>query len=144
MERLKQLAEGDSFASYIGAEWVDDPSAKDGDIVLRLVVAPHHLNMHGTCHGGVIFALADAAFGIASNAHAHISVALDAHITFSTAVREGEVLEARALELTRTRRTGTYRVDVTKSNGGPEGTQTPQPVSQFTGTVFVTEKPSPL
>jgi len=129
-KRLRQLAGMDRFLAHIGAHWVDDP---EGRVALGLTVAQHHLNKHDTCHGGVIFALADAAFGIASNAHEHVSLAIDAHITFSAAVREGDAIKATVTELTRTRRIGTYRVDVTKDGG--------EPVSQFTGTVYITEKP---
>jgi acyl-CoA thioesterase len=36
---------------------------------MSVTVAPHHLNGHGICHGGVIFTLADSAFAFACNSH---------------------------------------------------------------------------
>jgi acyl-coenzyme A thioesterase PaaI-like protein len=48
-------------------------------------------------------------------------------------VQAGDVLTANAIEVTRTRRLGVYRVDVTRADGTL--------VSAFTGTVYVTSRP---
>jgi acyl-CoA thioesterase len=132
-DRLTRLAGLDRYAAALGAEYVE---GGPGRIVLRLRVSGRHLNFYGYCHGGAIFSLADSAFGLASNAHGEVSVAIDAHLTFSTAVQAGEVLTATATELTRTRRTGTYRVEVRREGDGAL-------VSHFTGTVYRTGKADP-
>ena len=85
------------------------------------------------CHGGAIFALADSAFGLASNSHGVVAVGIDAHITFHVAAREGDVLTARATEVSRNAKLAVYRVDVTRGDGAS--------VSTFTGTVHVTKRP---
>ena len=52
-----------------------------------MTVDARHLNFNGGCHGGAIFALADSAFGLASNSHGPVAVGIDAHITFQAPVR---------------------------------------------------------
>ena len=98
-----------------------------------MTVDNRHLNFNGACHGGAIFALADTAFGLASNSHGPVAVGIDAHITFQAAVRCGDALLARATEIQRSRRIGVYRIDVVRADAsGAEAT-----VSAFTGTVFI-------
>ena len=93
-------------------------------------VGPQHLNFNGRCHGGAIFSLADSAFGLASNSHGVVAAGIDAHITYQVAVSEGDVLVARATEVSLTRKLAVYRVDVTRDDGAC--------VSSFTGSVYVT------
>lgn len=58
---------------------------------------------------------------------------IDAHITYQTGVRSGDMLIARAVEVNRSRRLGVYRIDVVRPNAaGAE-----DPVSSFTGTVYI-------
>jgi acyl-CoA thioesterase len=124
------MAAHDPFVRSLGIECTD---AGFGRATVALEVRREHLNFNGSCHGGVIFALADTAFGLASNSHGAIAAGIDAHITYQVAVQAGDVLTASATEITRTRRLGVYRVDVTRADGTP--------VSSFTGTVYVTSRP---
>ncbi len=126
--RIRHLAGRDAFVRNLGAELVD---AGSGHAVLALVVAPGHLNFNGTCHGGVVFALADTAFGLASNSHGPVAAAIDAHITFPAPAREGDRLTASAQEVSRSTRLAVYRVDVTRADGAL--------VAAFTGTVYITK-----
>jgi len=89
-----------------------------GHAEMSLTVAPHHCNGHGTCHGGVIFLLADSAFAYACNSHDQRAVAHQNAITFCAPARGGDRLTARAVEVTRAGRSGVYDVTVT----GPDGT----------------------
>lgn len=94
-----------------------------------MTVRAEHLNFNGTCHGGAVFALADSAFGLASNSHGAVAAGIEAHIAYHAAAREGDRLLARAIEVSRTPRLATYRIDVLRGN---------EPVASFTGTVYVT------
>jgi acyl-CoA thioesterase len=125
-ELLRRLAARDALAASLGMEFV---TGGPGHATVRLRVQRAHLNFHGTCHGGAIFALADTAFGLASNSHGIAAAAIDAHLSFNTAVRDGEQLTATARERSRGKRLATYGVDVTREDG--------RVVSVFTGTVFV-------
>ncbi len=121
------LARRDRLMALLGAELVQ---AGAGYAVVRAVVGSDHLNFNGTCHGGFTFALADMAFGIASNSRGLQAVGIDAHVTYLTAANEGDVLTATAREISRTRRVGTYAIDVARDDG--------RGVARFTGTVLVT------
>lgn len=119
----------DSYVQHLGAELVE---AAPGRVVLRMPVTSRHLNFNGTCHGGAIFSLADSAFGLASNSHGPVAAGIDAHVVYSAAARAGEVLTARAWQITDTPRLATYRVDVTNADGTV--------IAAFTGTVYVTRR----
>lgn len=88
-----------------------------GHASLRMTVRKDMLNGHATCHGGLIFALADSAFAFACNAYNRVTVALGAQITFIEPARLGDVLIAKAEEQSRTRRTGVYDVDIRTEDG---------------------------
>lgn len=126
--RLEELAERDAWLNSLGISLVNADS--DG-VTIKMTVMDQHLNFNGTCHGGVLFSLADTAFGLASNAHGVIAAAVHADIAFCAPVRSGDLLIADAVEVSRSRRVGTYRVDV-RSDGAI--------VAAFTGTVHVTDR----
>lgn len=130
--RLRRLAGQDNFNAALGIEFVEGGV---GHVVLRLKVGQGHLNFYGYCHGGVIFTLADAAFGLATNSRESVSVAIDAHITFANPVREGDLLTATATEITARRSISTFRIQVELADG--------KPVSSFSGTAYNTGKPIP-
>ncbi|MDH3316514.1 MAG: hotdog fold thioesterase [Gammaproteobacteria bacterium] len=115
--------------TLLGAELVE---AGAGFAVVRAVVGSDHINFNGTCHGGFTFALADMAFGIASNSHGVLAAGIDAHVSYLAAAYEGDALTANAREVSRTRRVGTYAIDVARADG--------RPVARFTGTVVVSDK----
>ena len=128
-ERVKSLAMRDAFVTSLGAECVD---AGPGSAVVRMTVCEQHMNFNGTCHGGVLFSLADTAFGLASNSHGRLAAAVDAHIGFTAPVGVGDTLIATARELNRSNRIGTYRVDVR--------TRDDAIVAAFTGTVYIARR----
>ncbi|MCZ6558311.1 MAG: methylmalonyl Co-A mutase-associated GTPase MeaB [SAR324 cluster bacterium] len=129
-EQLGALAGRDRFDKMLGIEFVE---GGPGRAVVRVKVKKAHLNFYGYCHGGLIFSLADAAFGLANNSRGKVSVAISAHLTYANPVREGDELTASATEITSRRRISTYRVEVTKADGTP--------ISTFTGTSYSTGKP---
>ena len=101
-----------------------------GAAVCRMTVRDDMVQGHGTCHGGIVFALADTAFAYACNACNRVTVALGAEITFVAPARAGEVLVATARERSRTGRTGVYDVEVTSGAG--------KLVALFRGTAYET------
>jgi phenylacetic acid degradation protein PaaD len=130
-ERVLRLAARDAFVRLVGIRCVD---AGPGRATVALTVGDAHLNFNGTCHGGVIFTLADTAFGLASNSHGAIAAGIDAHITYHVAAQAGDTLTATAVEVSRSRRIAVYRIDVTREDATL--------VSSFTGTVYVTTRPN--
>ena len=75
------------------------------------------VNFQGHPHGGVIFSLADVAFGAACNSHGEPAVALSMTISYLTTVPAGSRLVAEAREIKQGGRAGFYQVDVTSEQG---------------------------
>jgi LAO/AO transport system ATPase/phenylacetic acid degradation protein PaaD len=129
--RLRSLVAQDGLCRTLGIAFV---AGGAGHAAVAMTVDARHLNFHGAGHGGAVFSLADAAFGLASNSHGPVASGIDAHITYEAAVRPGDRLLARASETHRGRRTAVYRIDVVREadRDRPE-----RHVSSFTGTVFI-------
>lgn len=85
---------------------------------VALTVTRDGLNMHGTAHGGLLFSLADEAFAVISNLEAQ-AVAVETHLSFFRAAREGDQLVAVATPERVGRTLATYRVEVRRSEQGP-------------------------
>jgi acyl-CoA thioesterase len=84
---------------------------------LRMTVRADMLNGHGTCHGGLVFALADSAFAFACNSHDVRTVAAGCSIEFLSPAREGDELVAVAEERFRAERNGVYDAEVRRADG---------------------------
>ena len=75
-------------------------------------VRPDMVNGFGTCHGGMITSLADSAFGFACNSYNELTVASGLSVDFVAPAFEGDMLTARASEVSLSGRTGVYDVMV--------------------------------
>lgn len=129
MTEPRHPADGDAQAlaeATAAAMWERDHAARalgmqvaqvgPGRALLRMPVRQDMVNGHAICHGGLIFTLADTAFAYACNSNNQVTVASACQIDFIAPAREGELLEAEAVERTASGRTGVY--DVTVSSGG--------------------------
>ena len=88
-----------------------------GRATLTMPVRADMLNGHATCHGGLITTLADSAFAFACNAGNEMTVASGLSIDFLAPGREGDVLTAEGVEVSRAGRTGVYDVTVRNQRG---------------------------
>ncbi len=125
----KTFTEKDRLAKLLGIEILE---VSLGQAKLAMKVEEMHLNGADVLHGGAIFTLADTAFAVASNSHEKLSLAVSASITFLKATPLGETIYATAKELSTTRKTGHYLIEITNSKE--------ELISSFTGTVYRTEK----
>lgn len=91
------------FADVVGVR-VDEVA--EGRSVLRLSLAPLHLNVHGIVHGGVPFTLADTAMGAAVHsrlAPGQACVTVEIKISFFKPAQGDELVAvARVVHLGRT------------------------------------------
>ena len=129
--RVMRLAGRDPFVAHLGITCLD---GGPGRAAVALTLREEHINFMGTCHGGVVFTLADTAFGLAANSHGLIAAGIDAHITYQVSAKVGDTVTATAVEVSRSRKIAVYRVDVTRVDGTL--------LSAFTGTVYVTTRPN--
>jgi acyl-CoA thioesterase len=113
-DAVQSLYAGDLAAQALGIEILE---VYPGRVRLAMTVRPDMLNGHRTCHGGIIFALADTAFAFACNSHGQAMVAAGASIEFLAPAVGGERLIATASETSRSERHGIYDVAVTRSSG---------------------------
>ncbi|MHB1527065.1 MAG: PaaI family thioesterase [Candidatus Dormibacteria bacterium] len=68
-------------------------SASGQMVILKLRIAPHHLQPHGIVHGGVWAALAETAASIGARLNSSRRVVgMDNHTNFLRAIGEGEVM----------------------------------------------------
>jgi acyl-CoA thioesterase len=103
----------DAFAAHLGIDLVDVSS---GTAKVSLPLKAEHCNSVGMVHGGVTFTVADYAFAAACNSHGTVAVAINCHISYLRPPR-GKKLVAEAKEVSKSRRLGTYTVDVHDGEG---------------------------
>lgn len=84
---------------------------------IEMTVRPDMLNGHGTCHGGMITALADSAFAFACNSRNVVTVASGFSVDLLLPTHEGDLLSARCRELHCGGRLGVYDCDVFNQRG---------------------------
>ena len=106
---LTELFGRDTFAASLGAT-LDDWGT--GWARVRWTPGQDHRNFAGTVHGGALVSVADVAFAVACNSWGRAAVALQVDTHFLDAARAGEHLVATATERSRSRRTGSYQLDV--------------------------------
>ena len=113
-DAVQNLYAGDLAAQALGIEILE---VHPGRVRLAMTVRQDMLNGHRSCHGGIIFALADTAFAFACNSHGQAMVAAGASIEFLAPAGGGERLIATASETSRSERHGIYDVAVTRVSG---------------------------
>lgn len=111
---LRARIENEPWARALGIRYLE---LKRGYCRVSLTLQPHMVNFQGYPHGGVIFTLADVAFGAACNSHGEPAVALNVTLSFLTAARPGATLYAEGRELRQGRRAGFYEISVTTEDG---------------------------
>lgn len=113
-ENLLRIFEKDYFAKSMGIEIVE---IGKGFAKVSVRVNQQMLNSTGKTHGGAIFAVADFALAVASNSYGETAVSTNVSINYLSASEEGSLLEAVALEESRTHKTGLYRIDIKDEQG---------------------------
>jgi acyl-CoA thioesterase len=109
------------------AMWANDRASKalgmvvteigPGRAVLTMTVREDMLNGLDICHGGLVTTLADSAFAFACNAYNETTVASGFDVNLLAPARLGDLLIARAVELSRSGRTGVYDIVVSNQRG---------------------------
>jgi acyl-CoA thioesterase len=105
---------GDHASKWLGMKIEE---VKAGYARLSMRVTREMVNGHDTCHGGMIFTLADSSFAYACNSHNQRAVAANCSIDFLAPARLGDVLVATAVEQVRAGRAGVYDIRVENQAG---------------------------
>lgn len=104
-----------TFWGYLGGKM---ESASEEEVVVTLEAQPHHLNMMGIVHGGVLSSLMDNAMGIAVmlKRPGESTVTSNLNVHFVMPAKEGK-LTVRACIVHETRRSVTTESRITDGNG---------------------------
>jgi len=123
------MVENDEFSRWLGLEVTH---VAPNEATVRMTVRPEMVNGFGVCHGGIAFSLADSALAFASNTHGRVTMSIENSIRYPASIMPGDVLTARAVEESSTRRLAFFNATVTKENGDVVGL--------FRGTVYRTSR----
>jgi acyl-CoA thioesterase len=107
-EDLIKFFEKDRFAFTNGMRLIE---IGPGYAVAEMKIEERHLNAVNMVQGGAIFTLADLAFAAACNSYGFVTVAINASITYFKPAK-GQVLTAKASEISRGRTLCSYNIDV--------------------------------
>lgn len=110
----QQMFDADTVMRGFGARLL---SAEPGKATLVMTVLDSMMQGHGTCHGGVLFALADAAFGVACNTARYPAVAQHCSISFLQSAKLGDELSVTVERRSESGRTGVYDGSIVTKTG---------------------------
>jgi acyl-CoA thioesterase len=113
-DELRARIENDPWARALGIRFLE---LRRGCCRVSMTLQPHMVNFQGYPHGGVIFSLADVAFGAACNSHGEDAVALSVTISYLAAVGPDARLIAEGREKKQGRRAGFYEIEVSTEHG---------------------------
>lgn len=112
--KVREIFAKDRLMALLGVELVE---GRSGHVVLRYRVSDAVVQEHGTCHGGVIFSLADAACGIAASGGDQPAVTQVCSVNFLRPAAQGAILTATARERSRSGRSVILDVSVDDESG---------------------------
>lgn len=121
-DELSATIREDPFCDLLGIEF---QTIKPGYAETSLTVTDDLLNFNGVLHGGVVFALADAAAAAAEGAKGGTTLGLETSTSFLDSAAVGETLVASA--------ESTHDTSKTTQTSVVVATETDEKVATFTG-----------
>ncbi len=109
---LRKMVKDEPFARKLGIRLV---AVEAGHAVVEMESTEDKRNILEMTHGGAIFSLIDEAFEISANSHGTIAVALNMNVTYHHPPEQNSLLRAESREIHRSRKTATYKIEVTDS-----------------------------
>jgi len=128
-EIVDLMYDKDAYSQWLGIQRIKDDH---GFSHLKMQIRKEMCNGFGIAHGGISFSFADSALAFASNSHGHQAVSIETSISHLRPLHVDDWIEAIAIEKHRSRKIGSYEVEVKKSDG--------ELVALFKGTVYFTGK----
>jgi acyl-CoA thioesterase len=126
-EVLKIMLKKDRFTEWLGLQIIE---IGKGYCKLQYRIIEDMMNGFNSIHGGILFAAADSAFAFACNSYGHLTVALDATVSFTKPAKTGELLQVEAVEVFLGNKIGIYDVRTTNEKD--------ELVALFKGTAYRT------
>jgi acyl-CoA thioesterase len=110
---LIKSTQNDRFAEHVGIRLV---KASQGFALAELALNESHLNGLDRVQGGVIFTLADYAFGVASNSHGFTTVGINVNISYYK-TPTGKIIRAEAKEISARNKICGYQINIYDEDG---------------------------
>ena len=126
---LEIMLRHDRFTEWLGLRIIE---IGRGYCKLQYRITNEMMNGFNSIHGGILFAAADSAFAFACNSYGHVTVALDATISFTKPAKTGELMQVEASEIFLGNKIGIYDVRTTNEKN--------ELVALFKGTAYRTSK----
>ena len=127
-EIIEKMMASDQMSQWLGIEIIDYTA---GAVSLKMIVRSEMVNGFDVCHGGITYSLADSALAFSSNSHGLKSMSIETSISHLKKVFVNDILTVTSEELSLTRKTGVYLMQVKNQNG--------EQVANFKGTVYRSE-----
>jgi acyl-CoA thioesterase len=126
---VDKMFTNDQFSQWLGIEVIE---VKPGYCLLKMEVRDEMLNGFKILHGGVTFSLADSALAFASNSYGRKSVSIEANMSYTGQVEEGDILIATAEVASMSHKIAVFNVTVKNLEDAT--------IALFKGTVYRTER----
>ncbi|MEO6131260.1 MAG: hotdog fold thioesterase [Saprospiraceae bacterium] len=118
----------DAFSQWLGIQRIEDGP---GFCILEMTVRQEMVNGFGIAHGGITYSLADSAFAFASNSQGRKAVSIETSINHIKTVYPGDLLRAKAEEISLGHKIAIYHVKVLRGE---------ELVAHFKGVVYRKEE----
>jgi len=118
----------DPYSKWLGIEILE---SEIGKVKLGMKVRADMLNSMQKAHGGIVYSLADTAFGFAANSFGKYAVSIETSINHIEAVEEGDYLIAESVIESVKNKLGFHIVEVKRAD---------ELVALFKGVVYRTSK----
>lgn len=114
LEELRKYFENDGFVKYCGMEILAVDKEK---ALVKAPIFEKHLNAIGIIHGGMLFSIADFAFGVLANYLHPITVTASGSITYVAPCANSAFITAEAREIARYNKTCVQEITVRDDKG---------------------------
>lgn len=128
-EIINKMMASDKMSQWLGIEILN---YTPGAVSLRMSVREEMVNGFNVTHGGITYSLADSALAFSANSHGMRSMSIETSVSHLKSVHAGDVLTVTTRELTLTRKTGVYSMDIVNQKN--------ELVAHFKGTVYRSDK----
>lgn len=128
-EIIDTMMAADKMSQWLGIEILNyDPGA----VSIRMTVREEMVNGFNVTHGGITYSLADSALAFSANSHGMRAMSIETSISHTKSVHAGDVLTVTTQQLSLTRKTGVYAMNIHNQNN--------ELVAHFKGTVYRSDK----
>ena len=110
----KELKAGENAISLLDLDHVE---VENGKLTLTVKIQEKHLNAHGKCHGGVMYAICDQAVAAYDIAIGRDGVGMDGSMHYYRPAGKGDILKAVVTNRKMGRRTACHFVELLNQDG---------------------------